>query len=277
MYSMPFVCRYNTQGGPTQRPAWIPPMRGNHSPRPVRSFRSPFSLRSSSPSHQPRSSPANNDTDTPSTSQHEPHRPMSTRPQAQINGLPLAQATPPLPSSRVFVRKPTFAAVPLSKSSDHLSSPSPPRRRLQGRTTATRTSLKVRSFETSVTNDAPSNLCWNQPSTTRRSRLSRKSTPRYQEARHSTLHQPTKVYGPQSVNQQSSVDPPPHQSRHGHRPTLRHPQVEQVPQPGTLLELPSSNQDPSRSWIRGSDMFYQAHDFVIKDPVFIDNNSDNCE
>jgi hypothetical protein len=86
-----------------------------------------------------------------------------------------------------------------------------------------------------------------------------------------------KAYLAQSVNQHPSVDPPSHPLHHVHHLTLPHPKVEQVAQPGILLEQPSSNQGPLRSQPRGSDLFYQAHDFVINDPVFVDNSFDNCE
>jgi hypothetical protein len=86
-----------------------------------------------------------------------------------------------------------------------------------------------------------------------------------------------KAYPAQSVGQHHSVYPPSHPLHHVHNLTLPHPQVEQIPLPGTGLGPPSSNQDPPYSQLRGQDSFYQAHDFIIKDPVFVDNSSDNCE
>jgi hypothetical protein len=53
------------------------------------------------------------------------------------------------------------------------------------------------------------------------------------------------------------------------------PEIEQAPQHGALLGQPS--ECPSRSHPVGQDMFYQAHDFVMNGPVFVDNSFENCE
>jgi hypothetical protein len=198
-------------------------------------------------------------------------------PRIQMNGPAPVHTTPPPPSGRVFDAKPTFAAVPSSQSSP---TPYPSRGSLRGLATTTKLSLDVRSFDTSVTDNAPPNLCRNQPSTSRQSCPYRPSAPQCGVEHQSTLNQSTKVYPAQTLDQHRLVDPALH---HVHHLTLPPPQIEQVTQPRTLLDPLSSNQGPSCSQFRGQGMFPQAHDFVVKDsvlvdnPVFVNNSSDNCE
>jgi hypothetical protein len=121
-------------------------MRGDHPPRSVCSFRSLFS-RHSLASRQPGSSPPNGGALVPPTSEYEPHRPV-TPPQIQITELAPAHATGPPPSPHVFISQPISADVPSSESSP---APSPSHRLLQGVAAVTRLSLKVCSFDPSVT------------------------------------------------------------------------------------------------------------------------------
>jgi hypothetical protein len=62
-----------------------------------------------------------------------------------------------------------------------------------------------------------------------------------------------------ATDQHDPVDPPSHPLHHVHHLTFPHPQVGQVPQPGTLLEPPFANEGPSCSQFSGPGMFPQAH------------------
>jgi hypothetical protein len=260
----------------------------DHCLRPVRSLLSffRFDTHSPSPRHAPRSSSVNDSTGNPSTPSYEVDRPTSAAPQIQITEPAPAHASPQPPGS-IFATLPTFAGFPTIKppstfSSDHCF----PSHRPQEDVTITDITFlpEVRSFDTSVTDNVKPNLYLSQSSTSRRRHPLRPSTPQYEDGHHSTLHLSTNPYPTPTVDEHHLVDPP---SRpllnHVHHLTPPHRNVGRVPQPGTPLEPPPSNQGPSCSQIRGQGIFPQAHDFVIKNSVFVDNSvfgdnsSDNCE
>lgn len=247
-------------------------MGGDHSPRPVRSFLSflGFERRSPSPSPQPHSSSAHND-----TSQYEPHRPTSALPpQIQINGLPSAQLT----TTDIVSSQPSFAdnysnartvsppppSPPLSPS----PSPSPPHRDVAP------TDIDLSSngwlFDNPVTNDADNvlpNVYLNQRGSSQLVNQSPplpSSTPQHGEVHH-LIHQPlqyntptlpletqpytnasvppqsTRIYPAPSgsVNHDYSTGAQHHLSYHANHRTLRQPRTEQVTEPGTQFTQPS--------------------------------------